>query len=53
VLEAPIDALSLATLEGVPDQALYVATGGGMGPGTITALEVVLTKIAGGGGPAR
>jgi hypothetical protein len=45
VLEAPIDALSLAALERVPDEALYVATGGGMGPGTVTALEVLLTEL--------
>jgi len=30
VLEAPIDALSLAALERIPDEALYVATGGGL-----------------------
>ena len=40
-----MDALSLAALERVPDEALYVATGGGMGPGTIRALEVVLTQL--------
>ena len=34
VVEAPIDALSLAALEGVPSGTRYVATGGGMGPGT-------------------
>ena len=39
VTEAPIDALSLAALEGVRTDTLYVATGGGMGPGTIAALD--------------
>jgi len=45
VLEGPIDALSLAALERIPDEGLYVATGGGMGPGTIAALEILLTKL--------
>ena len=50
VLEAPIDALSLGALEHVPDEVLYVATGGGMGPGTMTALQALLTELRGGHG---
>jgi hypothetical protein len=46
VTEAPIDALSLAALEGVRADTLYAATGGGMGPGTIAALERELATIA-------
>ncbi len=38
VLEAPIDALSLAALEGLRQDTLYVATAGGMGPGTLASL---------------
>ena len=34
ITEAPIDALSLAAWEGTGADTLYVATGGGMGPGT-------------------
>ena len=45
VLEAPIDALSLAALEQALDEVLYVATGGGMGPGTLVALEGLLTRL--------
>jgi hypothetical protein len=44
--EAPIDALSLAALERVEHETLYAATGGGMGPGTIAALERVLAEMA-------
>ena len=47
ITEAPIDALSLAALEGVRSDTLYVATGGGMGTGTEQAIERVLTAIAG------
>jgi hypothetical protein len=46
VTEAPIDALSLAALEGVRPDTLYAATGGGMGPGTIAALRRELARIA-------
>jgi hypothetical protein len=46
VTEAPIDALSLAALEGVRADTLYAATGGGMGPGTIEALESELVRVA-------
>ncbi|MFZ1425947.1 MAG: DUF3991 and TOPRIM domain-containing protein [Geminicoccaceae bacterium] len=38
VVEAPIDALSLATLEGPRADTLYLATAGGIGPGTLQAL---------------
>jgi hypothetical protein len=44
--EAAIDALSLATLESLRSDTLYAATGGGMGPGTIAALETLLVDIA-------
>jgi len=46
VTEAPIDAMSLAVLEGMRKDTLYVATGGGMGPGTIAVLERELTALA-------
>jgi hypothetical protein len=46
VTEAAIDALSLAAIENLRGDTLYVATGGGMGPGTIAALEALLVDIA-------
>ena len=46
VAEAPIDALSLAVLEDRGPGTLYVATGGGMGPGTIAALHELLHELA-------
>jgi hypothetical protein len=46
VTEAAIDALSLAAIENLRGDTLYVATGGGMGPGTIAALETLLVNIA-------
>jgi hypothetical protein len=46
ITEAPIDALSLAALEGNRCDTLYVATGGGMGPGTLGALLAMLTRLA-------
>lgn len=46
VLEASITALSLAALEGLPIGSLYVATAGGLGPGTIEALEQLLEALA-------
>lgn len=46
VAEAPIDALSLAALEGLAGDTLYVATGGGMGPLTIEALTQLLAAAA-------
>jgi hypothetical protein len=45
--EAPIDALSLAAIEGIRTDTLYAATGGGMGPGTLQAIERALVGIAG------
>jgi len=47
VTEAPIDALSLAAIEDIRADTLYVATGGGMGPGTEQAIERALLAIAG------
>jgi hypothetical protein len=46
VAEAAIDALSLAAIENLRGDTLYAATGGGMGPGTIAALEALLVDIA-------
>jgi Protein of unknown function (DUF3991)/Toprim-like len=46
VTEAAIDALSVAVIENLRGDTLYVATGGGMGPGTIAALEAMLVDIA-------
>jgi hypothetical protein len=46
VAEAPIDALSLAAIEGMRPDTLYLATGGGMGPGTVQAIEAELRTIA-------
>jgi hypothetical protein len=45
ILEAPIDALSLAALENIRCDTLYVATSGGIGPGTVDALKGVLTGL--------
>jgi len=47
IAEAPIDALSLAALEGTRSDTLYAATGGGMGPGTIAAIGASLGVLAG------
>ena len=44
--EAPIDALSLAALEGPRADTLYLATAGGMGPGTVVALQALLARLA-------
>ena len=46
IAEAPIDALSIATLEGKRPESLYVATGGGMGPGTLAAIEAICTDLS-------
>ena len=46
VLEAPIDALSLAALEDMPQGTRYVATGGGMGPGTNAEILRLLRLVA-------
>ena len=45
VLEAPIDALSLTAIENVRRDTTYVATGGGIGPGTLEALRALLTGL--------
>ena len=45
--EAAIDALSVAALEGLDGDTLYAATSGGMGPGTVAALEALLAGVAG------
>jgi hypothetical protein len=44
--EAAIDALSVASIECIRADTLYAATGGGMAPGTIAALEELLTEMA-------
>ena len=46
VTEAPIDAMSLAAIENLRPDTIYVATGGGMGPGSISAIEAALLAIA-------
>ncbi len=46
VTEAAIDALSLAAIENHREDTVYAATGGGMGQGTIAALEALLVDIA-------
>src|SRR5271156_666511 len=46
VTEAAIDALSLAAIENLRGDTLYAAPGGGMGPGTIAAVEALLVDIA-------
>lgn len=47
IAEAPIDALSLAVLEECQPHTLYVGTGGGMGPGTIEALQAIIADLVG------
>ena len=44
--EAAIDTLSVAALEDLATDTIYAATGGGMGPGTIAALEALLAQMA-------
>jgi hypothetical protein len=44
--EAAIDALSVAAIELVSGNTLYAATGGGMGPATVAALEALIAGIA-------
>ncbi len=46
VCEAPIDALSLAALEGLRGDTLYVSTTGGMGPLTLACLDALLQDLA-------
>ena len=45
VSEAPIDAMSLAGIEGLRADTLYVATAGGMGPETVAALQALLRDL--------
>ena len=47
VTEAPIDAFSLAAIEGPRADTLHLATGGGIGPGTVSALQHAIRAIAG------
>ncbi len=47
VCEAPIDVLSLATIEGLRPDTLYAATTGGMGPETLACLQALLQDLAG------
>ena len=47
VTEAPIDAMSLAAIERLGTDTLYVSTAGGMGPHTLEALDQLLHAIAG------
>ena len=44
--EAAIDTLSVAALEDLPSDTIYAATAGGMGPGTIAELELLLAQMA-------
>jgi hypothetical protein len=46
IAEAPIDALSVAAMEQLRTDSLYVATGGGMGPGTLAALQTICAELA-------
>jgi hypothetical protein len=46
ITEAPIDSLSVAAIERIRPDTLYVATGGGMGPGTVQAIELLLGEMA-------
>jgi len=46
VSESAIDALSLAAMEGARPDTLYAATAGGMGPGTVAALGLLLQALA-------
>lgn len=46
VTEAPINALSMAAIEQGRGDTLYIATAGGMGPGTIAALIKALIDLA-------
>jgi len=45
VSEGSIDALSVAAIERVRGDTIYVATGGGMGPGTLAALRETLALL--------
>jgi Protein of unknown function (DUF3991)/Toprim-like len=48
VAEAPINALSFAALDPEPEATLYVATTGGIGPGSEAALEGLFAQLADG-----
>jgi Toprim-like/Protein of unknown function (DUF3991) len=50
VAEAPIDAMSVAAIEHLRADTLYVATAGGMGPQTLVALDLHLRALAAEGG---
>jgi hypothetical protein len=50
VAEAPIDAMSVAAIERLRADTLYVATAGGIGPHTLAALEGELRALASAGG---
>jgi hypothetical protein len=50
VAEAPIDAMSVAAIEHLRADTLYVATAGGMGPHTLVALEREFRALASAGG---
>ncbi len=45
ITEAPIDALSVAAIEGLRTDTLYAATGGGMGPDTIAVIKSLLGQM--------
>ncbi len=47
VSEVPIDALSLAALEALRADTLYLATSGGIGPQTLACLDALLQALAG------
>ncbi|HEV7319286.1 MAG TPA: DUF3991 and toprim domain-containing protein [Ensifer sp.] len=44
VAEAAIDAMSLAAIEGMRDDTLYLSTGGGWAPATGTALQLLTAR---------
>jgi hypothetical protein len=46
ITEAPIDALSIAAIEGICAETLYAAAGAGMGPGRVQAIERLLEQMA-------
>jgi hypothetical protein len=46
ITEAPIDALSVAAIENIRTETVYAATGGGMGPATVQAIECLLARMA-------
>jgi hypothetical protein len=50
VAEAPIDALSLAAIDDLRSDTIYLATDGGMGPSTLSAIRGGLAAIVATGG---